>query len=232
MWGMALGLALAAPAPAAAGADPAVALKPQVALTTAELRIGDLVTVRGRALPSRVAAMVVLRLPRGGTAFDVPAERAAALVRRRVPGLRPVVTPGAVIQVRLAAAPVPARAAGTCFAAANGLAAGTVLSVSDVASIPCRDEAPAQLRYGRAGLVIAAAAVPAGGYLGRLAALPERTVGKGAPLTLRSTSGPVTIERSVVALQSARSGGRLFVRDAGGAVFAAPLALAPGSSAR
>lgn len=230
MAGILLALALAMPVPPMAGTGQPVALKAQVELRTAELRVGDLVELRGVALPERIAAMVVMRMPRGDAAFDMPAERAAALVRRRVPALHPVVVPGSVVRIHAAKAAGEPRAARGCFAAANAIAPGTTLSAGDVTEAPCRAEVGVRLQYGRAGLVVAREAVPAGGYLGRLAALPERTVGKGATLTLRSTSGPVTVERAVVALQPARSGGKLFVRDASGSVFAAPLALSPGNA--
>ncbi len=43
----------------------------------------------------------------------------------------------------------------------------------------------------------------------------------GDKLVLQSRAGPVTIERTVTAVQPGRSGGRLFVRDAEGRIFAA-----------
>ncbi|WP_028967828.1 hypothetical protein [Sphingomonas phyllosphaerae] len=49
------------------------------------------------------------------------------------------------------------------------------------------------------------------------------TVAPGDALTLIARAGVVTVERRVTALQPARAGGRVFVRDGAGRVFAAPV---------
>lgn len=46
---------------------------------------------------------------------------------------------------------------------------------------------------------------------------------RGDQMTLVSRNGPVTIERSVTALQPGAAGGRVFVRDGAGHVFALPI---------
>lgn len=56
------------------------------------------------------------------------------------------------------------------------------------------------------------------------APLPAPKVARGDAMTLIARSGAVTIERQVAAMQSGRAGGRVFVRDAEGRVFAAPVA--------
>lgn len=70
-----------------------------------------------------------------------------------------------------------------------------------------------------------AAARPAG-------AAPAAPLAAGTTLTLRSVTGPVTIERAVTTLQPGRSGRRVFVRDGAGQVFAAPLVLATAGERR
>ncbi len=114
-----------------------------------------------------------------------------------------------------------------CFAAARDLQAGAALSAADLSPVACQPDAPrAPLRYDRGSEVpVTLAAVSAGAYLGHVLPLADLSVKKGDRLTLRSIAGPVTIERTVVAMQSGRSGGRVFVRDSEGKVFAAPLAL-------
>ena len=114
-----------------------------------------------------------------------------------------------------------------CFAAARDLAAGAVLVPADLAAVACANGAKrAPLRYDRAsGAPVTVAAVTAGTYLGHVLPLADARVEKGDKLTLRATAGPVTIERAVVAMQPGRSGGRVFVRDSEGKVFAAPLAV-------
>lgn len=114
-----------------------------------------------------------------------------------------------------------------CFAAARDLPVGTMLVPADLAPAACASGAKrAPLRYDQAsGVPVTAAAVTAGTYLGHVLPLAGARVEKGDKLTLRSTAGPVTIERAVVAMQPGRSGGRVFVRDSEGKVFAAPLAV-------
>jgi hypothetical protein len=115
--------------------------------------------------------------------------------------------------------------AGICAEAGRDLAAGTALSSSNVVAVPCRDERAAALRYDRrARILVTRQALPAGAYLGHVGALSDLQTATGATLVLRSTVGPVTIEREVTALQPGRAGKRVFVRDANGRVFAAPLA--------
>lgn len=63
-----------------------------------------------------------------------------------------------------------------------------------------------------------AARVPASSFV------PDRpAVTAGEGLTLIARNGVVTVERRVTALQPARAGGRVFVRDGAGRVFAAPV---------
>jgi hypothetical protein len=109
-----------------------------------------------------------------------------------------------------------------CFATAHEVPAGARLSSDDVAAVPCQPRGRrAALRYDSAARTpIAVSVLPAGTYLGRLMPLPDRQVAAGEPLLLRSSAGPVTIEREVTAMQPARPGARLFVRDPDGRIFA------------
>ncbi len=113
----------------------------------------------------------------------------------------------------------------TCFAAARDLPVGTELTASDLTLVTCRaTPGRARVRYDRSRRApIAAAAITAGTYLGSILLPEEGRVQKGEVLTLRSTAGPVTVERSVTTMQPARAGGRVFVRDSEGNIFAAPM---------
>ena len=207
-------------------AGPTVALKADVVVAGPELRVSDLVEARGMPLPVKVASRTVARVPRSA---DLPAASVAALVRRRVPGLAvEAPAPGMIVRIAVRTAPSVRRPA-NCFATARTVAAGVALTRPDVAATPCRaDGAHAKLDYDRgSGALSSAAALPAATYLGQLPPLPTKQVAKGTVLTLRSAAGPVIVERTVRALQSAESGRGIFVRDDAGRVFAAPLALAP-----
>ncbi len=133
---------------------------------------------------------------------------------------------GLVIFGTLSAA-MPASPAPACFVAARDLPARVGLVKQDLSPVLCRAElSRARIRYDRArGMPIAAEAIAVGTYLGRIAVFSPGRVEKGAAMTLRSTAGPVTIERTVITMQPAKSGGRVFVRDSEGKVFAAPISM-------
>jgi flagella basal body P-ring formation protein FlgA len=120
---------------------------------------------------------------------------------------------------------------GDCATAARDLPAGAAIAAIDLTPTACRRDAPRPaLRYdARNGAVVATAALPAGAYLGRVALFAgARRIAQGEALVLRSSIGPITIERPVTAMQPGRSGERLFVRDAEGNVFPVRLALEEG----
>ncbi|WP_322966385.1 hypothetical protein [Sphingomonas fuzhouensis] len=192
-------------------------LVPTVTVDARDVRAGDLVRDRsGRPLTGASAKRVVLRLPEGQRRVTLNWAAAAALVRRS--GLT-VTGNGPVTITRRGAA----RTAPICWTTRHALVAGQTVTTRDVAPAPCGGAVAAI--GGADGQPVVRSAVPAGGLLGRLVpAVPER-VAPGTVLTLRSAAGVVAIERPVTTMQSGRSGRRVFVRDAQGQVFAAPLSL-------
>ena len=122
-------------------------------------------------------------------------------------------------------APLPVReGASGCLALTRPLARGATITKDMVAPVACRDQAPAPLAFDRAsGLVLATRDLDAGAYLGRTIVSDLPGVDKGATLMLVSTQGAVRIERPVTAIQPSR-GGRVFVRDGDGQIYAASVA--------
>ena len=115
---------------------------------------------------------------------------------------------------------------GQCYATARDVAAGAALAAADLTAVPCRRAGRPPLRYDVAARApVALTALPSGTYLGPVVPGVEAQIPAGAELTLRSTAGVVTIERRVTAMQPGRSGGKVFVRDSEGKVFAVPLVL-------
>lgn len=113
-----------------------------------------------------------------------------------------------------------------CMASRTPLAIGEPVQARALQPVDCTAARLPALRYDRrSGLVLAAEPIAAGVSLGRLRLDPRAAVARGETLFLRSTIGPATIERRVAVVQGGRSGERLFVRDAGGQVFAAALVL-------
>lgn len=211
----------------ALGAQPVALLRPaeDVRLNERTVTLGDLAEVKGTASARALEGRVVTRLPSARRSVALSRDAVAALIRRAVPGLAVRGGPG-----RLVIHQAPRRAAArpdNCFALAGPLAAGAILRPADLAAAPCAGKtAETSLHFDRrAGSVRAATALPAGAFVGRLVLPAAAEVEAGQALTVVSTVGPVRIERPVVALQPGRNGGRAFVRDGEGQVFAAPVSV-------
>jgi hypothetical protein len=193
-------------------------------LTIADVVSLDCVTPERRA---EIGALLIARLDRSSTSLT--REAIANLVRRRAPAL--TVTPGAAsssVIVIERERQAPSSAATACAEAILPISPGKALTSRNVRSAPCAAAAPLSqdVRYDRDdGVVRARAPIAAGDSLGRLMAPPTLAADAGEMLTFQVRMGPALIERTVEALQ-ASTGGAVFVRDADGAVFAAPLATA------
>ena len=111
-----------------------------------------------------------------------------------------------------------------CLTLTRPAARGATITRDMVEPAACKDQPPAPLAFDRAsGTVLAARDLDRGAYLGRTVISDLPGVDKGATLMLVSTQGAVRIERPVTALQPSR-GGRVFVRDGDGQVYAASVA--------
>jgi len=191
----------------------------EIALSRPTVRLADVVEARGLG---RLGVVEIARLPVGRDRLSLSRRAIAALVRRAVPGI--VVDGG---DARIVTFRVVGRAeasAGACQVTSSALAAGAAITRDKIAAGPCAVAARV-LRYDAArGYFVARRDLPAGSPLGHLIVSPPATVARGDAMTLVSRAGPVTVERRVTALQSGRDGRRVFVRDSGGHVFAAPIA--------
>lgn len=207
-------------------------------LTASMLTLAGAVEVRGRDVRVRDLLRDAKGLPYAGVGSELIALRlkndrtvvlrpkqAAALLRRRVPGL--IFDAVKVSTVRISTSPAAAASPKfSCFEASRAIEIDAAIARDDVATTECRGSATPAIRYEQgAGGAVAAAAIKQGAYLGRLSVGPSRSVSRGTVLTLRSTTGPVTVERTVTTMQAGRSGRSTFVRDDRGAIFAAPLVL-------
>lgn len=203
----------------------------QIMISAAEVRLGDLAALEGfgRLAQGGVANRIVAALPAGRSRIETTRAALADLVRRSVPSLALAVGRGdRPVTIRRRAAPGSRDGVRDCRATAGPIAAGAILSAPNLLPVAC-DSAPgrAAIRFDRRERVLRTAEdLEAGAYLGRVAVGPGVSVDRGAELRLVSTVGPVRISRPVIALQSARAGERLFVRDEDGTVF--PVLLAGG----
>jgi len=190
----------------------------EIALSHPAVTLADVAQADGLG---RLAAVEIARLPVGRDRLSLSRRAIAVLVRRAVPGI--VVDGGDARIVTFRYVRRVGANAGACQVTSAAIAAGAAITRDKVAAGPC---APAAgVRYDVAlDSAVASRDLPAGSPLGHLVVRPPTTVARGDAMTLVSRAGPVTVERPVTALQSGREGGRVFVRDSGGHVFAAPVA--------
>ena len=209
---------------AAAGSMATLTSAPTVALDAARIRIADVVA--SHRLPrsewDRLAPMVIARLPDNAPTLALSRTAVAALVARRAPAMQLARGTGAqtiqfMIRVRESQNPTLG-----CRVLAVPRGAGESVVAADLRPALCTDNAPASLRLNREDhRLVAVNALREGTYLGRVSPPLAFAVRRGDGLRLVSRIGPVAVERSVTALQPALPGGKIFVRDPDGQVFAA-----------
>ena len=190
-----------------------------VELTGPAIRIRDVVPgMAGR----REGGMEIARVPAGRRAVTLSRRAVAALVRRAQPGLVVGGDQAGAITFRVAASSAVRNE--RCFVTLAPVAQGAAIGRADVRQGTCGDGvAPVRYDAGRRAIV-ATRRLGTGESIGRTLPAAGHDVDRGDGLTLVARSGPVMIERSVTALQPGRNGGRVFVRDGAGHVFAAPVA--------
>jgi hypothetical protein len=193
-----------------------------IALSRPAVSLADVARGAGAKDLGRLATVEIARLPVGRDRLSLSRHAIAILVRRAVPGIVVGEGDARIVTFRLVRHDQPG--AGSCMVTSVALAAGAAITRDKVAAGQCT-AVTAGVRYDAARRIfIARRDLPAGGALGRLVAPAPDTIARGDALTLVSRVGPVTVERQVTALQSSREGRRVFVRDSGGRVFAAPVA--------
>ena len=214
------------------GASVTVPIKPaaEIDLAGREVRLGEVADLRRLDGPTRrrLESRIIARVPAGSSSVGISRAGLAKLIRRSVPGLEPITSNSdGIIIFRAAREPKAGEGPGrSCASLAAPLAAGETVAPSDLTQVPCEGAATRGLiRFDRSdGVARAVTSLPAGTRLGRISVPEVPAIGAGDKLTLVSTVGPVRIERSVVALQPGRTGGRLFVLAPDGEVISAPIA--------
>lgn len=211
-----IGAALAQATAQSAGAEPAVSV------TAAE----------GRLRASQIALVpasrdtVVATMPEGAGEVAMSEATRLDLVRNRYPGARYRLRHDGPVRIVRHAPPLVSALGADCAATRTSIPAGAFLAADELGPVRCeRRAAGGWLGYDAvARSYFATREIPAGTYLGRVSAALRPAAIEGAELLYRTSEGPVTIEREVVALQSSRAGRRVFVRTEDGKVLSAALA--------
>lgn len=188
------------------------------ALPDRYIRVGDLAVAPGHE------AVVIGRLPSGRDAVLVDRDDARRMVRNRLPSLAFALrydSPVNLVHQRAEAGP-----SGACLATREDLAPGQPVLAENVEAIPCSGRpVAAGLGYDAdRATPVARLPIPAGSYLGPLRVRRSAPVASGQAMSLRFVSGPVVVEREVVALQPGFPGSNAFVRTAEGEVISARVA--------
>lgn len=190
-----------------------------VDLTGPAIRIRDVVPAM---MSRREGGVEIARVPAGRRAVTLSRRAVAALVRRAEPGLVVGGDQAGTITFRVAASSAGRNE--RCFVMLAPVAQGAAIMRADVGQGICGD-GTVPVRYdSQVHAIVATRRLTTGESIGRALPAVGPDVVRGDALTLVARSGPVTIERSVTALQPGRNGGRVFVRDGAGQIFAAPVA--------
>lgn len=191
----------------------------EIRLADTEVRLGDLAS-GGRADQD---AYVVASVPEGGRR-ELTRSDLARLVNRRLPGVTVLLGGPEDGAVTLVGPPRPDKAGAPdadCLRLVSAIPTGRVIRPEDAAPASC-DGVAAPVSFDRvSGVVRAGADLRPGDNLGRLF-IPDVVGDKGDEVTIYVAVGPVVITRQVEALEPAKSGERLFVRDQEGDVFSVP----------
>ena len=208
---------------AAAGATVALTDARTVRLDAPRIRLADVARSAGlpRASWDHLAGQVIATLPARSRAVTLSRNAVSVLVSRRMPGIRTLA--GATSDpIRFEVSGEQSTSVSlACRALGVARRAGEQMVDADLSPAPCTGAPVKSLQYvSRGRQLVAARDLPAGSYLGRIAAPPVVAVKRGDDLRLVSRMGSVTIERAVTAMQVGRAGKPVFVRDSDGEVFA------------
>lgn len=215
----------------AASAQPVARVHPaeQVTVRDGRVHLGDLAGISGTHMARALERRVVAVLPHRQRSHRLTNAAIAALIRRAVPGLAISGGPPSLTIHRDPQSPRPDYPAVGCVATVRPVASGAMLRASDLTASACgeREAGASGLQFDRvSGAVRTTSDLPAGARLDRVVLPAGPDIERGRPLTIVSVAGPVRIERPAIALQAGRQGRRIFVRDADGQVFIAPVAIA------
>lgn len=218
---------------ASATADGVVAFRPDAQVRSRDVRLGDVADLSNLPpeLRARAAELPLLHLAAGAREIRVPQSLLTERARVQMPVLARYLpnSPTGEAAIRLdTAREEPADrtiAPGElCMMVLNPIAAGGAPRAKDLQSAPCGEIRPARaFSFDRTARVARAVRALRPGET--VAAIPPSSlaaVRPGDAYVVTARSGPVVVQRDVVAVQAARPGQPMFVKGADGEVFAAP----------
>lgn len=191
-----------------------------VELERSEILLSDVVDLS--RFPShereQLAAVVIAKMADQESRITIERRALAGLVQRAVPAVRPLDADGEVTFVRRILHPDEVK--GSCQALSHHIPSGDTIDRADVVPVACGEPVVGvPLSFDKLHQKLRATShLAAGRKLGRIDIPASAPIEAGDTLTLVASVGPVTVERSVTALQPGGPGGRVFVQDGEGQV--------------
>lgn len=218
---------------ATATADGAVAFRTDAQVTSRDVRLGDIADLSSLPLElrARAADLPLLHLAAGAREIRIPESLLTERARAQMPALARYLPSAPVGQVTIrfdAAGDEPARQVLSpgepCMVVLSPIAAGVAPRAEDLQSAPCGEVRPARaFSFDRTARVARALrALHPGETVAAIAPSSLTAVRPGDAYVVTARSGPVVVQRQVVAVQPAKPGQSMFVKGADGEVFAAP----------
>jgi hypothetical protein len=220
-------LPLALAALTGAGSPNAALAAERVILAGRDITVADL-AVLDAAERARFGGLVAATIPAGNNHLELDSSARETLLRRRVPGRQWRLISGGTVRFEGKPLHPVTSPAPRCFTLHQDLKAGDYLQTANVSPTPCiARPSSLPLRFDRrVNAPQLAAPLPAGTYLGPVVLSGKPVVDEGTQLSLILRTGPVTIERSVQAVQPSRLGTAVFIRTQDGTILSSRIASA------
>lgn len=199
------------------------------------LRLGDLIDARSIPAAYRDAALRVdiVRLGASEHALHLSADMVAHRIRVMVPALgiwaRSNILSSYTVTYRAANKGQGLAVAPRCLRVLKSIDSGVPARSDDFAPASCEKLEPGAwfLWNPATRSAVTRRAMGEGTTVPRFPGYGDRSVYAGDRLAIRTQVGPVTIQRAVTALQSARTGQRLLVQAEDGTIFSGPMEVRP-----
>lgn len=201
-------------------------LRPFVQVSTAEVRLADLVNPMP-TLDPRLGKVVILRLPNARKTYRLPSGAVVDLIQRRIPGIAVSAPTQGTVRFDRVNTGSARKSTMECWKTTRTIQAGAPLLRTDVEPAACLGgKGSARVRYdGNASMDRVTDTLSPGTYLGRAIPLEQDAVSPNTDMTLRSSTGLVVVERQVWTMQAGRNGRKVFVRDSDGHVQSVRLSI-------
>lgn len=201
-----------------------------VTVSSNHLRIADVADLTDLDETSRKFISNKVIASQSGNEKDIYLKRSsiAELIRKRVPGLSPIVPEGSSDEIRIKFIPQTneyVEGGAKCYVFNREVSAGQAITKEDLQLNQCdKTRTLASMRYDKVtGVLRAVVPISVQSYAGQISVPDSAFVDVGDEIVVSVVIGPVRIEKDVWALQPANEAEFIFVRDKNGQIMRVPL---------